>query len=242
MEELVKQTQPIFQKLGDFFDLFDLSFMVSGIATSLSLLFLYHNLTDEDIIKSIKDFDGFLIFLSIIVVYLLGLISWVLGKWVRDKLNKTKYKSIETTFKHNNALSDDLFQHYYTSDSYANGKDEDKERVMAELYCRLWGIIRESNLCLNSFSLLKRYWVQTANFEGLIFSTVSWFAVLSITWYKNPIFNYYCYGISLVILVFIFFAFKKEAVNYKKYQMIELVITYLTCKEKRKEIEKAFQK
>lgn len=222
MDELVKQTQPILQKLGDFFDLFDLSFIVSGMATSLSLLFVYHNLTDEEVFKAIGEWNGFLIFLSLIVVYLIGLLSWVLGKGIRNIIRKTRYSDLKNHFENNNAGNDPLYL------QYANQNNQ--EVAMYNLYCMLWGKIRENDKVITSFALLKRYWVQTANFEGLLFSVVAWAIAFGISFFNEPIFDKRYYILIGSGLIVTFIAVFKEAVNYKKYQMTELVVTYLAEK------------
>ncbi|GAB3722384.1 hypothetical protein [Flavobacterium koreense] len=234
MEELAKQTQPILQKLGDFFDIFDLSFIVSGIATGLSILFIYHNLTDEEILKSISELNGYLIFLSIIIAYLLGLISWVLGKAIRNLFPEISYLSIETLFKANNAENDELYKKYksYFTESKTNSEDSKKNKLkeqeaMRQLYCMLWVKVRENNKALNSFSLLKRYWVQTATFEGLLFSIVSWSTAFAISLINDPICNEKLYIPIFIAIILVFIVVYKEAINYKKYQMTELVLTYL---------------
>ncbi len=172
MEEIGKALKTIFDKVADFFDLFDLSFFVSGITTGSAFLFLWY-LNDGEISVPVK--ESFLkTLLAVLFFYVMGLISFVFGRWLRQAIFwKTSYKNFDARLKiiiKVHKLSDR--EPYKTYLSYP-----ENERGTWRLYVRLWSKIRDNVKFLNSFSLLKRYWVMTATYDGIASSLICWSGV-----------------------------------------------------------------
>ncbi|MEI9809714.1 MAG: hypothetical protein WDO16_18660 [Bacteroidota bacterium] len=93
------------QKIADFFDLFDLSFIVSGVISSSAVFFiLYQN---GIALPGFTDLSGLQVFFLIVNCYVAGLISWMLGKRIRG-LNPKFYK-IKEKFASHNSLGDSLY-------------------------------------------------------------------------------------------------------------------------------------
>jgi hypothetical protein len=225
MNEIAKQVEPILQKIADFFDIFDLSFIVSGTATGCGLSFFAYKLYSVNIYKYLSELSGFQIFFCIISVYILGLISWIIGKFIRTKFYPNLYIDVHNRFLINNADNNELFTHYIQNiDISDKVKLEEK---MSELYGMLWVKVRESTKSKASFSLLRRYWVQTATFEGLLFSVTLWNIIILFLIIKMEI-PIILSSVIFVILCFIAKLLFNEAVRYKKYQLTELVQTYIS--------------
>ena len=106
MEEVGKAFKSIFDKLSDFFDILDLSFFVSGVALTLSILF-WLNQRNLYTFQEIQ-FNGILI-VYILICYIDGMIAFALGRWIRmgmwenikSKLSKKndRFKSFEIYFE-----------------------------------------------------------------------------------------------------------------------------------------------
>lgn len=230
MEELVKELKPVFQKIADFFDLFDLSFMVSGVATSSAIVFYLMYSRTIDLTKYISSINGFMVFILVVVVYIIGLVSWSFGKifhkWKRGKI----YGDVYNQFLLNNASGSKLLGAYLGKVAQKDDKydEESLKKSMEKLYGMLWVKIRDSQKVPDSFSLLKRYWVQTATFEGLIFSAFVWLVlILLLTFYCSLIPT--LIGLFFAVLCIISgFVVMREAGNYREYQLSELVQTFIS--------------
>ena len=169
MEEIGKALKTIFDKLSDFFDIFDLSFFVSGIATVVCVL-LWINLRGFELEYDLK--GTILVICSILICYISGLISFVterwirmgLGSWIKSKFgkNENRYDSFDKNFiriiNAHGLESNQLFKEYLQRTDF---------RGTWRLYVRLWAEIRQDPKYANSLSFLKRYWVMAATYDGL---------------------------------------------------------------------------
>lgn len=231
MTEIVKTLEPVFQKIADFFNLFDLSFIVSGVVTSSALVFFLHSTGQIDIYEI--HMKGFMFFIGVVVIYAIGLVSWVIGRYLRGFY--PRYIHVQNKFVDHSATDDILYKKYLPEGE----KDLKKvEKNMKVLYGYMWVIVREKFSDKESYSILKRYWVQTATFDGLVSSFFLWalvfVSVLFITPVKNltltqqghPINSVLGY-IALAISIISMLAVRSEAIRYKKYQIGELVDTYI---------------
>jgi hypothetical protein len=80
MEEIGKALKIVIDKLSDFFNIFDLSFLISGLATS-GAVFIWtkqRNMFADFEVKTIP-----MIILVIFICYIAGLISFTIGRWTR---------------------------------------------------------------------------------------------------------------------------------------------------------------
>jgi hypothetical protein len=231
MEELGKALKTIFDKLSDFFDIFDLSFLVSGVATTLSVVFW---LIQRHVIWNFNfTFKG-VVLLAILIWYINGLISFAAGRWIRmgivswlkskigkrsnqyDEFDKVLIKIINAHGLQKNKL----FKDYLSRKEY---------RGTWRLYVRLWAVIRENKNYTNSLSLLKRYWVMAATYDGLSISIMtililfleSWIGIIGAPIIISPIIGI----VILILLIFFFLACIREADRYVIYQMEEVIGT-----------------
>ena len=169
MEEVGKALKSIFDKLSDFFDIFDLSFFVSGVALTGSILF-WLNEREMYTFQEIQ-FKGIII-VYILICYIAGMIAFATGRWIRIVV----WENLKSLFKKKNRF--ELFDEYFKEVIKAhelNNNPTIKEYLNKQelrswrLYIRLWAVIRENKKYANSLSIIKRYWVMAATYDGLSF-------------------------------------------------------------------------
>lgn len=91
------------------------------------------------------------------------------------------------------------------------------------LYERLWVDIRESRKHATSFSLLSRYWVMAATYDGVATSCLIWTLVFLT---KPPLPWSDCdMWLLLAFVLASSAAFFRQGHNYFKYQVLEVVAT-----------------
>ncbi|MBN2439764.1 MAG: hypothetical protein JXJ04_00405 [Spirochaetales bacterium] len=235
MERFLDILKSITIKIGDFFDIFDLSFFISGFA-SVGALIVWINLFGSTQIKELINPTNINIFVIIIACYIIGLINFASGRNIRiwflklvAKLRKEKYytqlKSIIISHKLDKHES---YKEYLTDNKKLN-------QNMWRLYIRLWAEIRENSNLLLSYNLIRRYWVLAAIFDGLMMSLFLWVVVLIYWIFQPPVIGLLSPSIGwpLVGIIFIVSLFcSREAYRYAKFQMEELVATLALKKVK----------
>lgn len=233
MEEIGKALKVIFDKLSDFFDIFDLSFLVSGIATTLAMIFWadQRNFINIELVK----IQSSTIFLFVIICYINGLVSFAAGRWIRSLLiglwlwvtrqpQRKEYFYIELMeILSAHGLSDhDVLKPYLL---------KVKEKGLWRLYIRLWAVIRDSDKYTNSLSLVRRYWVMAATYDGLsmtLFISFIFYLDLCIGIAGKGFSTYQNLGIFITggaFFLFSFLACVREAGRYVLYQAEEVIAT-----------------
>jgi hypothetical protein len=219
MEYIVKSLGSIFEKISEFFDLFDLSFFVSG-ATASSAIFFWMYLAGKNPLNGLG--NGWQILVVVLTFYISGLVCFAVGRWFRTEILKQQYDNqFDRHFRQVLEVHGLAFQEYFKK--YL---DNTTQRGIWRLYTKLWAEVRQCPELAPSFLLLKRYWVMAATYDGVAFATFIWIAVF---------FNW-CLGyglqekldwivgvIAILLLAFIAKACMREAGRYVKYQIEELV-------------------
>ena len=236
MEEFVKAIKPIFEKLSDFFDIFDLSFFVSGFCTSLVFYVWAINrdlFPDDLIIKNIS------VFFIVLICYVFGILNFAFGRLLRLFINM--FGKIDEKFKISKFVrfnkSDELLNEIITAHGLNNHpvfseyiRRPHEIRGVWRLYVRLWARIRHEEELSNSFKLLKRYWVMAATYDGLSTTCVITSVLIFDTTYGfwgDSLFSNIYYGLFLAItFILLFFICKNEAKRYTDYQMEELIAVF----------------
>ena len=83
----------------------------------------------------------------LIVIYILGLVMFALGRFIRQDMFKQKYRKYS------------LFEEYGIC-------DKSKEKEIDMLFCQYWTNLRNGN-DLEGYDYYSRLWVMTAVYEGL---------------------------------------------------------------------------
>ncbi len=232
----------MFCKIASFFDIFDLSFFVSGVLCLGAIAFWYE-LSDK---AFSFDFDGWLrIFQLVIICYVLGLISFSSGRWLRTgfigREIRCAYRKISGVPNNSQSSSRGYFRtllisHNLTGQDFIKDypKCHEDDRVADCLYQRMWAEIRQSRDLAPSLVLLNRWWVMAATYDGIAMSLI--FYILIFTAWLSGI------GVSekwgsfiegsfayVVVLVLILFALSlasfREAGRLESNQREELVAT-----------------
>ena len=97
------------------------------------------------------------------------------------------------------------------------------------LYERLWVDLRESPSHAASFTLLNRYWVMSATYDGVAVSCLLWaLAVVVAPLIKNGCGNA---ALSLLFVIAACLAFW-QGLNYFRFQIFELIATLASSKRR----------
>lgn len=207
MKELGEALKLVFSKVAGFFDIFDLSFFISGIASATAIAtFLHH--VGVPVISLLDSKVG--VFLAAIASYSLGLVSFASGRFLRkldfmgklvrlvrkkdkrmdlEKRTEKEYETSEQRFIEAltaHGLTDKGgFREYLTqeneklnSNESSKTESKDEESIRIQaLYIRMWAEIRHSDRLSASLELLNSYWVKAATFDGLAVSLLIWVGV-----------------------------------------------------------------
>lgn len=235
MGEIGKALKSIFDKLSDFFDIFDLSFFVSGVAITVSILFwLYQRaLYNFQEIKQVIEIKG-IVLLFILFCYINGLIAFAAGRLIRTEIweylkskffeHKNRNDSFDTRLAKiikAHGLKNDLINEYIERAEF---------RGIWRLYVRLWAVVRGNKKYANSLSLLNRYWVMAATYDGLsIFLLIVTFIISDFGFGilgDKVIPGLWITFVIIIIVIFAFCACIREANRYLVYQVEELIATF----------------
>lgn len=224
MKEFGDSISIIFSKVAGFFDIFDLSFFVSGLLSGMAVAtFLYY--AGIPVASLLNSKTG--IFIAVVMCYGFGLASFAMGRLIQNVFGRIIYK------KPQDIESDERFIKYLKNhDLYDNKQvkkyiDQGADGTRA-LYNLLWAQLRHSPNVSSSLELLNSYWVRAATYDGLSVSLLLWSAVMGCSYFDKviPHFEYPALIIvGLVIVISFAFACLWEGQRYRKYQAKELVAT-----------------
>jgi hypothetical protein len=208
-------------RIGSFFDLFDLSFFVSG-SVALAGVWLWMYLSGKQ--WPFRP-EGWLRVLAIILAcYVLGLICFALGRCVRVPLTQTRhFQKFESYFftvlKAHGLAEEEPFKSYIARSELHGGR---------RLYTRLWVEIRQKESLAPSLLVLNRYWVMAATYDGMVTAVFMWL-VLFIFWWRGigiaPALSWRVAIPAIVFLVFLGYMCSREAGRLVRAQVEELVAT-----------------
>lgn len=134
----------IFGKIADVFGIFDFSFFISGSVAFIQIyLFMLFN-DNEDFLVLKEDLNWWKI---LIVIYILGLVMFALGRFIRQDMFKQKDRKYS------------LFEEYGICKKY-------EEKEIDKLFCQYWANLRNGK-DLKGYEHYNRLWVMTAVYEGL---------------------------------------------------------------------------
>ena len=144
----------ILDRIADVFSVFDFSFIISGMAAFI-MIYTFLSFSYREALLLI-DSNNSWIFI-IFIIYILGLIMFALGRYIRQEVfgqKKSKYQ---------------LFKKYgFSSDSYEE---------IDILFSQYWNNLR-SDSNEKSYDYYNRLWVMTAVYEGLAGSVILAFILI----------------------------------------------------------------
>jgi hypothetical protein len=227
MKELGEALKAIFDKFSNFFDILDLSFFVAGAASFSALLFYWTETSSPRLLSSPPAVAGSPpavagIAATLIGCYVLGLICFAAGRYVRSSL--ARILPSQPTF---DTLFDEVMMAHGLCDREPVNEYLRRSGVKdfrGRLYSRLWTEVRQSESLKASFALLNRYWVMSATYDGLATALGIWafvFIALAIRGRLSPILAV----VTAVIFPILVAACLREAGRYGKSQLEELAAT-----------------
>jgi hypothetical protein len=224
MKELGEALRSILDKLSQFLDLFDLSFLLSGAATASAIWYLAYR---SGIPLPIPSAGWQLVAAVVVFSYISGLASFALGRWPRT-VGKRREKSFDALFSR-------VLTAHGLSDvpSFKAYLDQATVRGSWRLYVRLWAEIRASPPAAASLALLNRYWVMAAMYDGLFVAAILWMgAIGSGTFWLRHDFDHVTGTGTCIALLLVAWGSYREAGRYFNYQVEELVAAVATARQK----------
>lgn len=221
MSEIADALKSVLTRIGNFFDLFDLSFFVSGSVALASLAFAAHLYGKQLPFR----YEGWLRVLTIIMAcYVMGLLCFAVGRSIRIAKTKArryeKFESFFSTVLDAHGLSaEEPFKSHLTRANYHGCR---------RLYIRLWAEIRQRENLTPSLLVLNRYWVMAATYDGMVTALLLWVVVVFLWWFGGGVTPALPLKIALpLILALLFLAFicSREAARFVRNQVEELVAT-----------------
>lgn len=230
----------MFGKITSFFDIFDLSFFVSG-TLCLGAVTFWYQLSGLSYPFNIDSWMR--MFQLIILCYVLGLISFSSGRWLRTGFigrgTRSIYKRLfesenRAEFNMQSYFRNLLTNHNLMGQSFIKyySKCHESEEVADCLYQRMWAEARQSKDLAPSLNLLNRWWVMAATYDGIAMSLI-FYALIIIAWICGVgvngelgaiITSHKIYDIIIIsILVILAIASFREASRLERNQRDELV-------------------
>ncbi|KIG16239.1 hypothetical protein DB30_04851 [Enhygromyxa salina] len=247
MSEVAKAVKPLFDKFIDFFDIFDLSFFVSG-ATFVAAI-AWAGLTPD--LAQLLGFEptesggwlvtgqmpGITVVALILASYVSGMSAFAVGRFIRKWVFRAKDWIVGAP-RHRHSLFDDLERHgvlirRLSGHGFRVNPEFDRipwlKRYLIDggegkepaLYVRMWAEIRQRERFAPSFSLLRRYWVSAATLDGLFVAFCTWGVLLALK--DHTVHGWFPCAATLCGAVFCL----REAQRYGVFQREELVATLL---------------
>lgn len=215
--------QTIFERIGEFFHLFDLSFFVSGFVLFGSLVFLYLKLhLPHSFPFPIPNWTA--VVTVIIGVYVCGLLAFAGGRLLNGKLFRRRVlpRTLLNAIKLHN-LDSGAIKAYLG--------DESIGRVWL-LYIRMWAEVAHRQPTSIAYHHLTRYWVMAATYDGVGVALFVWAIVVvasQFTVVPTPLsagLAYICFGLlgGAGILAL------HRGAAYYEYQVEEVVAELATIK------------
>lgn len=206
--------QKIIDRISEAFSFFDFSFLISGSATFAICCYTLNRLGTD--VSSDSSFLN--VCVSIVGIYIAGLISFALGKkirvWMVDKDGKRFEEIFNETVR------------------FTKGAEYDYNTQNLKLrYTQMWAHLRDNQEAKESTTFLNRLWVMQAVFEGLMISSaiaIVGGVILGIVlgWKQCDVWYMIIGGLIAAIACY------WEGKRYAETQIKEVIITYYQLKSK----------
>jgi hypothetical protein len=224
--ELIKV---VVAKISALFDVFDVSFFVSGGATMLAFAYLRHIYDPVAHGALPYPHGGLGVAAAILGSYIFGLLCFASGRWIR---RQTIGRFWQCDFEER--LAQALRSHGLDEEGSV-GLYLKRNAKARDIYPRLWAEVRQDNELKASFDLLRSYWVRAAVYDGLICVIVIWGLVVGLSLTKPsglgaaPAAG----GVILGCLAIGLAACSREAARSDEYQIDEIVATLAYARDRR---------
>jgi len=170
MKDLAEALRGLLSRIGEFFDIFDLSFVVSG-AVALSALVSWWKGAGR--LLPLPSGGWLRVFAIVLACYVAGLFCFAIGRWMRfrpregNKNDKFMQRIHQLTCSHGLCEIPEVNRYFALDDDYKAWR----------LYLRLWAELRENLPSSPSLVHLNRAWVLAATFDGVSVAALLWVLV-----------------------------------------------------------------
>lgn len=223
MSSLGEAASKIGEKIVDILDVFDLSFFISGAVVMAALLQFF-----GPIDEALDEIDGAGVFGMVLGSYVLGLVCFAVGRPLRMGFTKRwRRVATEPAVFHEALVKQGLVG--YPGDPlsryFGHTVTQHADEGMT-LYTRMWAHVRSFPELQASFSLLNRYWVLSASYDGIAIAALVWILPVLQPVLRDPgaLSAVSAAGWTAAIAVVVFACWHR-ALEYKRYQIEELVAT-----------------
>lgn len=215
-------------KISTLFDVFDVSFFVSGGTCMLAFAYL------RSIYGEALPFpDGALgVAAAIAGSYIMGLLCFAAGRWLRRAIFGRPW---QVNFE---ARLEQAMRAHGLDEEPSLARYFERKTKGRDLYPRLWAEVRQADHLRESFDLLRSYWVRAAVYDGLLCVLVIWgFAIGLALFEPNGLKNAREVGGAILGCLAIGLATcSREAARSEEYQIDEIVATLAYARDRRAEI------
>jgi hypothetical protein len=208
MGSLAEAAGKFAEKLADVLDVFDLSFFVAGSA-AFGALYVWLN---QSRVLLPEGLSSSLALVAVITAYILGLLTYGLGRAIRRKGlervlagHDTEKRMLELYIEHELAEVADFARYV---------------KRPGALYSRLWVLVRTEGSLRETYALVRRYWILGAAYDGLGFAALLW--LLPVVELDAPL---PVRGLLVVGLLAASLLAWRQASMYHRYQVDELAAT-----------------
>jgi hypothetical protein len=212
-EDATKGLSSLFGRLGEFFHIFDLSFLVSGATTlgALAILGARLGLTVDLPIGWILGFA------LIIAAYVCGLISFALGRLLNGMLfRRSALAHFESALIGQN-LQGSIIAKYLQSGASGG-------YPLWRLYIRLWQHLAAKQPTSVAFHHLSRYWAMAATYDGVAISLTLWAAAITpIPLFGRSFLTPSLTLVAMAVLLGAAIACLRQGAKYYEFQVEDLV-------------------
>ena len=216
-------------KLSELLDVFDLSFFMSGALSMGAILMMLPEGVPNPLFVTKQDeqLPGTAVFALVLGSYVLGLFCFAVGRpfrgralglyrWLRRQEERTDTSLMRDSLAAQGLERSEELARYFGFDAERPGDP------YTALYTRMWVHVRTYVRLRESFSLLKRYWMLSAAYDGIAVAALLWLVPVWI----GPFGLALPYqGASSLGIVLVSLACWHRAQLYKRYQVEEVVAT-----------------
>lgn len=214
----------IIDRISGILNFFDFSFIVSGLLTYGIILYT----ADSIISVNFQNYNpGLIVIVSIVLVYICGLMSFSIGKFLKNVINKKYFNGV---FKETLAFinskppqnNDEITEYSNEITEYSKMNEKCYKIIYSKMYMEL----RHCEEAKETITHLNRLWMMEAVYEGLFVSFILG-AVSSI--YFLVFVDNSCHMFYLIILVLSLIATIFSFIETRKYaktQIVEIILTY----------------
>jgi len=212
--DINKGLSSILERLGEFFHIFDLSFVVAGAMTFSALTFLYIKIS-LPFWFPFQEWER--VFVIIVGCYVCGLISFAGGRHINEYKRRRCLRKILPISLNEYNLCKVFIEH------------DDKQKIdkmYEHIYTLMWSKIVNEKPDSPALRHLMRYWSMSATYDGVAFSLIVWALVIFVVQFcqitPNPINNWVSIFGTLLTGMAALIAFR-QAASYYEYQIKDLV-------------------